>query len=73
LWHPTGTARMGRVDDGSAVVDSNLRVFGFTRGVNNDSPNLRIVDASVMPQITLGNTQCPTYTIGERAADFILP
>ena len=61
VHHPCGTCRMGG-DEGS-VVDSNLRV----RGVNN----LRIVDASVMPDIISGNIHAPVLMIAERAAEFI--
>ena len=54
---------MGRADDERAVVDSRLRVRGVA--------GLRIVDASVMPFITSGNTNSPTLMIAERASDMI--
>ena len=64
IFHPVGTCKMGRADDAMAVVDSHLRVFGV-RG-------LRVVDASVMPTITSGNTNSPSLMIAEKAAAWIL-
>lgn len=64
IFHPVGTAKMGKVGDGSAVVDSKLRV----RGVRN----LRVADCSIMPNITSGNTAAPAMVIGDNCAKFIL-
>ena len=64
IFHPVGTAKMGPANDPTAVVDAQLRVHGV-RG-------LRVVDASVMPTITSGNTNSPTLMIAERAAEWIL-
>jgi choline dehydrogenase len=61
IFHPVGTCRMGF--DGHAVVDDRLRVHGVS--------GLRVIDASVMPRITSGNTNAPTVMIAEQGADFI--
>ena len=62
LWHPTGTCKMG--EDLMSVVDSRLRVRQIA--------GLRIADASVMPNITSGNTVAVCFMIGEKAAEMIL-
>jgi choline dehydrogenase-like flavoprotein len=57
VYHPTSTCAMG------SVVDAELRVYGFE--------GLRVVDASVLPRITRGNTNAPTIMVAERAADLV--
>jgi len=62
IFHPIGTCKMGR--DATAVVDERLRVRGVDR--------LRVVDASIMPRITSGNTNAPAYAIAEKGARMVL-
>ncbi len=62
-YHPVGSAQMGPADDPGAVVDASLRVHGV--------PGLRVVDASVMPEMPSCNTCAPTMMIAEKAADLI--
>jgi len=63
IFHPVGTAKMGRADDPMAVVDARLRLLGLDR--------IRVVDAAVMPAITSGNTAAPTMMIAEKGAAMI--
>jgi choline dehydrogenase len=63
IFHPVGTAKMGLQQDAMAVVDSRLKVYGIA--------GLRVVDASVMPLITSGNTNSPTLMMAEKAAQWI--
>ena len=78
IYHPVGTCKMGNFrktsidksceklenEDDLSVVDPLLRVHGVS--------NLRVADASIMPQITSGNTNAPSIMIGERCAELIL-
>ena len=64
IFHPVGTAKMGNAKDPTSVVDSHLRVHGIQ--------GLRVVDASIMPTITSGNTNAPVMMIAEKAARWIL-
>ncbi|XP_068248202.1 glucose dehydrogenase [FAD, quinone]-like [Palaemon carinicauda] len=62
-FHPAGSCKMAPASDPLGVVDHRLRVHGIS--------GLRVIDASIMPQVVSGNTNAPTIMIGERGADFI--
>ncbi len=64
IFHPVGTAKMGLASDPLAVVDERLRVRGFER--------LRVIDASVMPTITSGNTNTPTIMIAAKGSEMVI-
>lgn len=63
IYHQSGTCKMGPSSDKKAVVDPRLRVYGVK--------GLRVVDASVMPEIPAGHTNAPTFMIAEKGADMI--
>jgi choline dehydrogenase-like flavoprotein len=64
IFHPVGTAKMGPSADPDAVVDARLRVHGIE--------HLRVIDASIMPTITSGNTNTPTAMIAEKGAQMVI-
>lgn len=63
IYHPVGTAKMGADNDPMSVVNTKLQVKGIK--------NLRVADASVVPNLISGHTMAPTILVAERAADFI--
>ena len=63
-WHLSGTASMGKANNPNAVVDNHGKVFGVDK--------LRVVDASIMPRVTNGNTNSPTIMLAEKLSDSIL-
>jgi choline dehydrogenase len=64
IFHPVGSAKMGLASDPDAVVDERLRVHRMA--------GLRVIDASIMPTITSGNTNTPTIMIAEKGSSFVL-
>jgi hypothetical protein len=64
LYHPVGTAKIGRADDPQAVVDADLAVIGVD--------GLWVADASVMPTLPAGNTNATAIMIGDKGADHVL-
>jgi len=63
-WHPVGTCRMGRSNDPMSVVDETLRVLGVQ--------GLRVIDASIMPNIVSANTNAPTMALADRGLSLML-
>ena len=62
-YHPVGTCRMGDAKDPRTVVDPKLRVVGLD--------NVRVADASIMPEVVAGNTNAPAMMIGDAAVEFL--
>ena len=63
IYHPVGTCKMGPKEDPGSVVDAKLKVYGIK--------NLRVIDASIMPVLTRGNTHAATVMIGEKGSDMV--